>query len=45
MQKRDSGLEDVDGNNKIYGIFTYSNKDYEQLVSELDKVHKKVIYN
>ncbi|CAB3254726.1 unnamed protein product [Arctia plantaginis] len=41
LQKKESGLAEVDGNNKIYGIFTYSNKDYEQLVSELEKIHKK----
>lgn len=45
LQKRDSVSDDNNGNMKLSTIFSYSNKDYEQLVNELEKIQKKVSNN
>lgn len=42
LQKRESLTEEVNGNKKNSTIFSYSHKDYEQLVNELEKNQKKV---
>ncbi|CAD0201805.1 unnamed protein product [Chrysodeixis includens] len=41
LQKREGPNEEVSGNKKLSTIFTYSHKDYEQLVIELEKFQKK----
>lgn len=41
LQKTDAH-DDVNGTRKINNTSSYSNKDYEQLVQELEKTQKKV---
>ncbi|XP_053604684.1 coiled-coil domain-containing protein 149 [Plodia interpunctella] len=40
-QLKDTTLEDLQGNNKTFANLSCSNKDYEQLVQELEKFQKK----
>lgn len=42
LQKRETH-DDVSGIRKINNSSSYSNKDYEQLVQELEKILKKVL--
>lgn len=41
LQNRESVSVETNGNKKLSNIFTHSNKDYEQLVNELEKIQKK----
>lgn len=41
LQNKESLEMSTDKNNLFYN-FTYSNKDYEQLVQDLEKIKKKV---
>ncbi|XP_022834964.1 coiled-coil domain-containing protein 149 [Spodoptera litura] len=41
LQKRDSITDEMNGHKKSSTIFSYSHKDYEQLVNELEKNQKK----